>query len=85
MEVFLRGGGLVFLLAGGRLMDRFGRKKEMLAMLVMLNVWMLVLLLSVLSDNFYAILIGMFMAVGDSTLPSTTVKFLFDFSHTIRH
>lgn len=65
------GGNLFFLLAGGRLMDRFERKKAMLAMLI---VWMLALLLFVLSDNFYAILIGMFLAMGASTLLSTTIN-----------
>nr|WP_276616007.1 MFS transporter [Paenibacillus timonensis] len=65
------GGNLFFLLVGGRLMDRFERKKAMLAMLI---VWMLALLLFVLSDNFYAILIGMFLAMGASTLLSTTIN-----------
>ncbi|MGG6311977.1 MFS transporter [Paenibacillus macerans] len=64
-------GNLVFLLIGGRLTDRFERKKAMQAMLL---IWMMALLLFVLSDNFYAVLIGMFLAMGASTLLSTTIN-----------
>lgn len=64
-------GNLVFLLIGGRLTDRFPRKTAMLAMLL---IWMLALLLFIFSENFYVVLIGMFFAMGASTLLSTTIN-----------
>lgn len=64
-------GNLIFLLLGGRLMDWFERKK---AMLTMLAIWMSALLLFLLSNNFYVLLIGIFFAMGASTLLSTTIN-----------
>ena len=58
-------GNLCFLLAGGRIMDRIDRKKAFLGFLA---VWMCAMLVFLLTDNYYALLVGMFLAMGASTL-----------------
>ena len=66
-------GNLCFLLLGGRLMDRFDRKKAFLGILA---VWMAALLLFLLTDSFWVLLAGMFLAMGASTLLNTTINLM---------
>ena len=53
-------GNLCFLLAGGRIMDKIDRKKAFLGFLA---VWMCAMLVFLLTDNYYALLVGMFLAM----------------------
>lgn len=64
-------GNLLFLLLGGRLMDRFQRKRVMLCVLL---IWMGALLLFLVTDSYLCILVGMFFLLGASTLLSTTLN-----------
>lgn len=66
-------GNLCFLLLGGRLMDRFDRKKAFLGILA---VWMAALFLFLLTDSFWVLLAGMFLAMGASTLLNTTINLM---------
>ncbi|MEG1924262.1 MAG: MFS transporter [Ruthenibacterium sp.] len=64
-------GNLIFLLFGGRLIDHLERKK---AILLFIALWMCALALFVGTDSYICILIGVFFAMGTSTLLSTTVN-----------
>ena len=64
-------GNLVFLLIGGRLTDRLPKKT---AMIGMLSLWMCALLIFLFTDSFPGLLIGMFLAMGASTLLNTTMN-----------
>jgi fucose permease len=64
-------GNLFFLLVGGRLIDKFNRKK---AMICVIGIWMFALVLFVSTDSYIGILIGMFLAMGTSTLLNTTIN-----------
>ncbi|MEG2435357.1 MAG: fucose permease, partial [Ruthenibacterium sp.] len=64
-------GNLIFLLFGGRLIDHLERKK---AMLLFIGLWMCALAFFVGTDSYRCVLIGVFFAMGTSTLLSTTVN-----------
>ncbi|MEG2700369.1 MAG: MFS transporter [Hungatella sp.] len=64
-------GNLVFLLVGGNLMDRFERKPTMLCVIML---WMAALILFALTDDYRMLLVGMFVAMGASTLLNTTIN-----------
>lgn len=66
-------GNLVFLLAGTRLADRFGRRKVFNASLLL---WMGALVLYIVTDSFWALLAGMFFAMGASTLLNTLMNLM---------
>ena len=69
-------GNLCFLLIGGRIMDKIDRKK---AFLGFLGVWMCSMLVFLLTDNYYALLVGMFLAMGASTLLNTSITLITPF------
>ena len=69
-------GNLCFLLAGGRIMDKIDRKKAFLGFLA---VWMCAMLVFLLTDNYYALLVGMFLAMGASTLLNTSITLITPF------
>ena len=58
-------GNLVFLLVGGNVIERFEKKKALLALT---GVWMAALAVFAFTDNYYLLLAGMFCAMGASTL-----------------
>lgn len=64
-------GNMLFLLAGGMMADRWGRKKTMLAAIV---IWLLSLLLFIVTDQYSALLIGMFFSMGASTLINMSIN-----------
>lgn len=64
-------GNMLFLLAGGMMADRWGRKKTMLAAVV---IWLLSLLLFIVTDQYTALLIGMFFSMGASTLINMSIN-----------
>lgn len=69
-------GNLLFLLFGGYFIDSVERKT---AILSILTLWTSSLVIFVCTDNFYALLIGMFIAMGTSTLLSTSINLLIPF------
>lgn len=69
-------GNLCFLLIGGRIMDKIDRKKAFLGFLA---VWMCAMLVFLLTDNYYALLVGMFLAMGASTLLNTSITLITPF------
>lgn len=64
-------GNMLFLLAGGMMADRWGRKKTMLAAIV---IWLASLLLFIVTDQYTALLIGMFFSMGASTLINMSIN-----------
>lgn len=66
-------GSLFFLLLGGRLTDRYSKKKVAIALL---GVWMASLVLYELTDSYAAIVFGMFFSMGTSTMLCTLVNLL---------
>lgn len=64
-------GNLVFLLCGGYFVDKFDHRRVLLAVT---GLWMGALLLFVLTDSYPALLCAMFLAMGASTLLSTTIN-----------
>lgn len=66
-------GNLVFILFGGRMSDKFDRKKVCLSIMAF---WMAALVLYVLTDNYYCLLVGMFVSMGASTLMNTMINIL---------
>ena len=66
-------GNLLFLSVGGKMMDTFDRKKVAMGML---GIWMAAVLLNVLTDSYPMILLSMFLALGASTMLTTTVNLL---------
>ncbi len=66
-------GNLVFILLGSRLADRFEKKKVFVCASFL---WMAGLLLYVLTDNYYALLVGMFVTMGTSTLMNTMMNIM---------
>ena len=66
-------GNLVFLLVGGNVIERFEKKKALLALT---GIWMAALAVFAFTDNYYLLLAGMFCAMGASTLLNTTVNLL---------
>ena len=67
-------GNLVFLLVGGNVIERFEKKKALLALT---GIWMAALAVFAFTDNYYLLLAGMFCAMGASTLLNTTLNLLF--------
>ncbi len=64
-------GNLLFLSVGGKLLDKFGKKSVMLAMML---IWGFSLLLNVVTDSYGMILLSVFFALGTSTLLNTSVN-----------
>ena len=64
-------GNMFFLLVGGKLTDRYRRKTTLMASIL---VWMCALSLFLLTDNYICLLVGMFFAMGASTLTSTSIN-----------
>lgn len=64
-------GNLLFLLVGSYLVDCMKRKRVFRGALIM---WMASLLFYILTDNYYCLLIAMFVAMGSSTLLSTMIN-----------
>ena len=58
-------GNLVFMLLGTRIADSFGLRLVFIATMLL---WMAALALYLVTDNFILLLIGMFFAMGGSTL-----------------
>ncbi len=66
-------GNLVFILFGGKLSDRFSKKRVCIAVMAL---WLCALLLYVLTENYICLLIGMFVSMGASTLMNTMINIL---------
>lgn len=66
-------GNLVFLLIGGKIADRFQKKAVSLSIVL---IWCLGALLYVITDNYYALLVGMFITMGASTLMNTLMNIM---------
>lgn len=66
-------GNLLFLLGGGYFVDKYKRKYVMMSIL---GIWTFAGLLFILTNNYYALLMGMFLSMGASTLFSTTINVL---------
>ena len=66
-------GNLVFLCLGGKVLDKYNRKLAAMGVTV---IWMAALLLYVFTDNYYCLLVGMFFAMGTSTLLNTAINIL---------
>lgn len=64
-------GNLLFLLVGGRLADRYPGKRSLV---VMISLWLAALLVFALTDDFALLLVGVFVAMGSSTLINTTIN-----------
>jgi fucose permease len=64
-------GNLIFLFYGGYFVDRVRRKS---AMMGILGLWMVALVIFITTDQYYYLLIGMFICMGASTLLSTTIN-----------
>lgn len=64
-------GNMLFLLAGGVLADRWGRKATMITAIV---VWLTSLLLFITTDHYPLLLVGMFFSMGASTLISMSIN-----------
>lgn len=66
-------GNLLFLSIGGKLLDTFPRKRVTAGAICL---WGLALVINLVSDNYYCILLTMFLALGASTLLNTTLNIL---------
>lgn len=66
-------GNLVFLCLGGKALDKYNRKRAAMGVTV---IWMAALLLYIFTDNYYCLLVGMFFAMGTSTLLNTAINIL---------
>lgn len=66
-------GNLVFLFFGGSVVDRFEKKKVYLGILLL---WALGAAIFLTTDSYYALLVGMFICMGASTLMNTTINIL---------
>lgn len=66
-------GNLLFLSIGGKLLDTFPRKRVTAGAVCL---WSLALIINLVSDNYYCILLTMFLALGASTLLNTTLNIL---------
>lgn len=66
-------GNLVFLLVGGKIADRFSKKTVSLAVMW---IWCFAAVSYVVTDNYYALLIGMFFTMGASTLMNTLINIM---------
>ena len=66
-------GNLAFLLFGSRLADKFGLKRVFLCVLLC---WLCAVILYVVTDNYYVLLVGMFVTMGTSTLMNTFINIM---------
>lgn len=66
-------GNLIFLLVGGKIADRFQKK---IVSLGVMCIWCLAAFLYIITDNYYALLIGMFFTMGASTLMNTLMNIM---------
>lgn len=66
-------GNLIFLLVGGKIADQFNKKKVFLCIMC---IWCLAAFSYIITDNYYALLIGMFFTMGASTLTNTLINIM---------
>ena len=66
-------GNLAFLLFGSRLADKFGLKKVFLCVLLC---WLCAVGLYIATDNYFVLLVGMFVTMGTSTLMNTFINLM---------
>lgn len=66
-------GNLIFLLIGGYLADRIERKRVAVCAMLL---WIAALLLYLATDNFFCLLMGMFLSMGASTLMNTMINLM---------
>ena len=66
-------GNLMFLISGGGLADRYKIKTVFLAALL---AWMGALMLYLVTDNYYCLLIGVFVTMGTSTFMNTMINLM---------
>lgn len=66
-------GNLIFLLIGGKLVDKYQKKPVILCIL---GIWSLAFLLYTVTENYWCLLFGMIFSMGASTLLSTTINIL---------
>lgn len=66
-------GNLCFLYFGGGFLDRYDRKKVTMGVM---TIWMTSLIIYLLTDHYIFLLMGMFLAMGTSTLLNTTLNIL---------
>lgn len=66
-------GNLIFLLIGGKLVDKYQKKPVLLCIL---GIWCLSFILYTFTDNYWCLLFGMIFSMGASTLLSTTINIL---------
>ena len=66
-------GNLIFLLIGGKLVDKYQKKPVILCIL---GIWSAAFLLYTVTDNYWCLLFGMIFSMGASTLLSTTLNIL---------
>ena len=69
-------GNLLFMLLGGNAADRFDKKK---ACMGVLGLWTISQVLFACTDNYFCLLIGMFISMGTSTLMNTMINILSPF------
>ncbi len=66
-------GNLVFILLGSRMADKYDKKKVCIGIMLL---WALALLIYIFTDNYYCLLVGMFVSMGTSTLMNTMINIL---------
>lgn len=66
-------GNLCFMLFGSRTVDRMNRKK---ACLMVLAIWFVSMILFAFAGSYLVLLVGMFFAMGSSTLMNTMINIL---------
>lgn len=66
-------GNLLFLSIGTKLADRYQKKKVFLGVLFL---WILAVSLYLVTDNYWALLVGVFITMGASTLLNTIINLL---------
>ena len=66
-------GNLAFLLFGSRFADKFGLKRVFLCVLLC---WLCAVVLYIATDNYYVLLVGMFVTMGTSTLMNTFINLM---------
>lgn len=66
-------GNLLFMLLGSRQVDRFPIKKVFLITIVG---WSFAAIIYLITDNYYLLLLGVFLAMGTSTLLNTFINFM---------
>ena len=64
-------GNLIFLMFGGRIMDRMDRRRSLICLIL---IWMASLMFYLLTDNYICLVLGMFFSLGSSTLLSTNIN-----------